>query len=281
MGPFTPSDCDLRDFPFLPVDIVQLFGSEFHALATDAAWRAGVTLWLKSWHQVPAGSLPDDDVQLTRLAELGKDVRGFRKAKAQALRGWVLCDDGRLYHRVIAQKALGAWLDKLAQRLSSGAGNAKRWQISFDSSEIDAQIETAVGMLRAIDPGSRRIAKAVRKRSKPDPVGIPNGSPEAVPSGSQGEGEGSTTVAKATAAVPKSDPPDDPGQSLFDRGVVLLTGKGRSEASARGLLAKFQRDFGNPAVLDAIERCRTATDPVSAMRAHLGKAKAQAEYLGV
>lgn len=52
--PLTPADSDLRDFPYMPIDIARLFGSEFHARSDDAAWRAGVTLWLKSFHQVPA-----------------------------------------------------------------------------------------------------------------------------------------------------------------------------------------------------------------------------------
>ena len=34
----------------------------------------GGTLWLKSWDQVPAGSLPDDDVDLCRLAELSGGI---------------------------------------------------------------------------------------------------------------------------------------------------------------------------------------------------------------
>ena len=46
------------------------------------------------------------------------------------------CDDGRLYHPVVAEFALGAWLEKLARRLSSGAGNAKRWGQEFDSAPV-------------------------------------------------------------------------------------------------------------------------------------------------
>ena len=90
-APHIPKDVDLRDFAFMPVDIVRLFNSEFHALSDDAAWRAGVTLWLKSYHQVPAASIPDDDIALARLAELGRDVKAWKKMKAAALRGWVKC----------------------------------------------------------------------------------------------------------------------------------------------------------------------------------------------
>jgi hypothetical protein len=72
----------------------------------------------------------------------------------------------------------------------------------------------------------------------------------------------------------------DEGKTLFDEGVRLLVSKGRPEPQARSIIARFQKDFGDPAVLDAINRCRTATDPVSAMRDRLGRAKVQTEYMG-
>ena len=125
--PLTPPDCDLRDFQFMPIDIVRLFGSRFHAVATDAEWRAGVTLWLKSFHQVPAGSLPDDDVEICRLAELGRDIKAWRKLKEGAMHGWVRCSDGRLYHPTVCEKANEAWQRKLVQRERSRKGNEKRW----------------------------------------------------------------------------------------------------------------------------------------------------------
>lgn len=115
-APLTLPECDLRDFPFMPVDIARLFNSEFHARATDAEWRAAVTLWLKSYHQVPAGSVPDDDVALARLAEFGRDLKGWRKVRVVALYGWVKCSDGRLYHPVVAEKANEAWERKKAFR---------------------------------------------------------------------------------------------------------------------------------------------------------------------
>ncbi|QEN84777.1 hypothetical protein FZC33_00345 [Labrys sp. KNU-23] len=34
--PLVPADCDLRDFPFMPVDITKLFGSGFHASSHDS-----------------------------------------------------------------------------------------------------------------------------------------------------------------------------------------------------------------------------------------------------
>lgn len=178
-SPMTPADSDLRDFPYMPIDIARLFGSEFHARSNDAAWRAGVTLWLKSYHQVPAASIPNEEIALARLAELGREVKAWRKIAAEALRGWIECDDGRLYHPVVAEKALEAWLEKLTQRKSSAAGNAKRYERPFDPAPFDSKIEVAAGMLAALNPNSRALSKRPQKTSQPSP----SGSPDPLPSG--------------------------------------------------------------------------------------------------
>jgi len=64
--------------------------------------------WMKAWHQVPAGSLPNDDASLCHLAGLGRDVKTWKKIRADALRGFSLCDDGRLYHAFLCKMALEA-----------------------------------------------------------------------------------------------------------------------------------------------------------------------------
>ena len=117
-NPMTAAGCVLQDFPHTPIYRARLFGSSFHARATDAEWRAGVTLWLKSWDQNPAGSLPDDDVELCRLAELARDLKGWKKVKAGSLRGWLKCSDGRLYHPVVAEGVNNATDAKHAQRIN-------------------------------------------------------------------------------------------------------------------------------------------------------------------
>lgn len=217
--PLTPADCDLRDFGFMPIEPGRLFGSEFHALADDGAWRAGVTLWLKAWHQVPAGSLPNDDTALARLAELGRDRSAWLDVKPSALRGWVECSDGRLYHPVVAEKALEAWLEKLLQRASGAAGNAKRWGVETDLASANASIDAAAAALLNLAPQSRCLAKLARRHwrheiggaSRPDPNPIPTRSrpdrdriPTAIATRSQGtvkgqgQGQGQTTRTRAT-----------------------------------------------------------------------------------
>ena len=106
--PFVPATLDLRDFRWMKLDLIALFNSDFNATIDDTAWRAGVTLWGKAWHQVPAGSLPNDDAMLCNLAGLGRDVKTWKKIRATALHGFKECSDGRLYHRHLCETALEA-----------------------------------------------------------------------------------------------------------------------------------------------------------------------------
>ena len=71
-------------------------------------------LWAVAYRQDPAGTLPDDDVELCRLAGLGRDLAAWEAVKAGALYGWrktVITDAapgdvGRLGHKLIAEIAV-------------------------------------------------------------------------------------------------------------------------------------------------------------------------------
>lgn len=125
-APLVAGDVDLTGFGFYPIYLSRLFGSWFHANASDSEWRAGMTLWLKSWEQHPPGSLPNNDIELCHLAELGRDQRTWRKLKPMALHGWSIADDGRLYHEVVAEAVNEAWERRLAQRSRTSAAREAR-----------------------------------------------------------------------------------------------------------------------------------------------------------
>lgn len=115
-APLTPAECDLRTFPYMPLDVVRLRDSDLAAIADAELFRCSVLAWCVAWHQVPAASLPDDDAAMARLLGLGRDVKGWKKLRAAgALRGFVKCSDGRLYHEVVAEKARAAWNAKSEQ----------------------------------------------------------------------------------------------------------------------------------------------------------------------
>ena len=114
--PMTPADCDLRGMEWLPLYGGRLFGSDFDSHATDAEFRAGMQLWWAAWNQIPAASLPEDDLTLCRLAGFGRDVKAWRKVRDRALHGFVLCSDGRLYHRALSLFAIESWGRRLGDR---------------------------------------------------------------------------------------------------------------------------------------------------------------------
>ncbi|CAB3644211.1 DUF1376 domain-containing protein [Trinickia soli] len=107
--PLTPADCDLAGYRWMPLDVERVIDSDTFGLSTGDEFKTAFRLWAKSWKQVPAASLPNDDKLLAHLA--GLEPATWKKRKAVALRGWILCSDGRLYHPVIAQKAIEA-MDK-------------------------------------------------------------------------------------------------------------------------------------------------------------------------
>lgn len=124
--PPIPASVDLRDFPYMPLDVARLRDSDLAALETAEAFRAAVLLWAAAWHQVPAGSLPDDDRVLSKLAGFGRVVAEWRKVKSGALRGFVECSDGRLYHEVVAEKALDGWRSRLLHRWTTDKAAEKK-----------------------------------------------------------------------------------------------------------------------------------------------------------
>jgi hypothetical protein len=304
--PLTPKDCDLRDYPFVPIERQRLLGSTFNSKSSDAEWRAGVTLWLKSFDQVPAGSLPDDDDELTRLAEFGRDTRGWLKVKSGAMRGWVKCADGRLYHPVVCEKALEGWLGKLNQRKSSAAGNAKRHNLLFDPRPFDEEIAGILGRIRALNPNSRALNKEARRRGAkcsdeagPEPESIP----AAVPPGedrdrvrisggvASGPQETETETVKEKD-IPKASPSgaDAPPVSfglssapdvraeLFEEGLTTIMGlTGRSEVACRTYLGRGLKELKDDAavMLDIIRlaKARRPADPISWISASI-KARA-------
>lgn len=99
---------DLRTASCMPIDVSHLLTSDTWLLAQDAPeiGFALMSLWLQSWHQVPAASVPSDSRILARLAGVTPDV--WSRIENSVMQSWTLCDDDRFYHPVVAEKALAA-----------------------------------------------------------------------------------------------------------------------------------------------------------------------------
>src|SRR5882724_13238465 len=124
--PLTPTDLDLRDFDWMPLQVVRLRDSGIVVVASAEAFRAAVLLLCAAWHQVPAASLPRDEKMLCSLAGFGRDVKIWRTLADDALHGFVECTDGRLYHPVIAEKAIEAGSKKKKQTSQTAAATEAR-----------------------------------------------------------------------------------------------------------------------------------------------------------
>ena len=161
--PLTDCDCDLRDFPYMPLDVVRLRDSDISALSNGEEFRCAVLLWCASWHQVPAASLPDDDIVLSQLAGFGRVVNEWKKVRNGALRGWIKCSDGRLYHPVVAEKANEAWESKKKYRLHKENDRVRKAELRALKKEKEKQ-NTSSGIKNPPDNNelSERQLRVVR-----------------------------------------------------------------------------------------------------------------------
>lgn len=267
-SPMTPAAADLQDFAFMPLHVARLRDSDLAGEGDPAGCWYAVLLWCAAWHQLPAGSLPDNDAVLARLCGLGRDLRSFRKHRSDALRGFVRCSDGRLYHPVVAEQVIAAWQKKLEQRWRSECARIKKANQRHDT---DHPLPSFDAWL-AGGTGNAPAASVPGDMTNPVP-GDTSGTAQNVPgenhSKRQGEGEGQGDYISEAEASGGAAPPDadliDPEKLVFDQGIRLLAAAGIDEAKARRVLGKWKRDHGPPAVIAALGSAQRAgaIDPVS------------------
>lgn len=158
--PLVPPEVDLRDFGFMPLDVATLMSSSLWVKAKKdpRVGHAAVSLWCRSWHEVPAASLPNDDELLADFA--GCDEVEFARIKERVLANFVLCTDGRLYHEHVAKKALEAWDAKLARlertRAATAAREAKRLAAEADANKPRRRRDVKRGEQRDVQFGVQR-----------------------------------------------------------------------------------------------------------------------------
>ena len=145
--PLTPADCDLRGYEFMPLFGHRLFSSQLNEEATDAEFRACITLWWSAWQNCPAGSVSSSDAVLARVVGYGKDVRAWLKAKKIVLHGFVLCSDGRLYHPIICEAAVKAYESRLKASKTREADRERlrKWRLNRDSEQTAKPSDTSDG----------------------------------------------------------------------------------------------------------------------------------------
>ncbi len=229
-APLTLPACDLSDFAYMELDVRRLRDSKFAAAAEGEAFRAGILLWCAAWHQVPAASLPDDDVELANLAGYGRVLKEWKKVRAAALHGFVKCADGRLYHPVVAEKAIAAFAakekyayEKFCDRLRKE--NAKRAKEGKPPLDVPTQ---AVWKAGACPQG---IAPAGRGHGPQQGDGFP---PEIHPPSSGNPPEAGLKGNRKERSGERDREGEREGTDLFGEGGTVAGATGGA-AMARGL----------------------------------------------
>lgn len=128
-APLVPPEVDLRDFPGMMLDVGRLRSSELVVNEPPEICWAALRLWCAAWHEIPAGSVPNNDRWLANAAgylSRGQIDPHWDNVRTGALRGFVECSDGRLYHSVTSEKAREAWALKQRQRWISECARVKK-----------------------------------------------------------------------------------------------------------------------------------------------------------
>ncbi len=196
-APLVPADVDLRGMPFMPLDVARLRDSDLAIEASGDEFRAAVLLWCASWNQVPAGSLPNAEQALAAYAGFGRDVKGWRKVRVGALRGFVECADGRLYHPVVAEKALDAWAQRVEHRTAKANETDRKRKEREDRSRMFEALREA-GQVLAWDTPTKVLREAFAELESAGqgvtghaPVTVTGHAPDTAKRGTgKGEGQG-------------------------------------------------------------------------------------------
>lgn len=223
-APPVPDYADLSHFKDFPLDLVRFKGSAFVSKATPEGLLAAMRTWTTSWHQRPAGSLPKDEDFIMKACGYNRNPRGWARVREAALNGWFECQDGRLYHPVVAEKvneALGRskkakkaakarWDEDTEEGQKEGQNGVDRPNIGQSSPDHRANIGQSSGdhQPNVEGPSRTHIYISDGNSSKPE---NPSNPPVSAIDGKEGkDGRKNTSSNRPTLfdAQPSAPPPE-------------------------------------------------------------------------
>jgi hypothetical protein len=181
-APLVPADVDLRNFGYMPLELQRLRRSRTWLRCRrqpDIGFYT-LNLWASSWHEIPAGSLEDDDDVLADAAMC--EPEKWAVVRGDVLAGWTLCSDGRWYHRTVAEKVAEAWAAKCEQRLRTLKGRIASMEKRLKNADSEADRAHISAMLQPLKSQlTAAIAESVARsvtQSVTDPVAAGKGERE-------------------------------------------------------------------------------------------------------
>lgn len=246
-APMVAADVDLRGYQFMPLYGDRLMASETWIAASAEGKLAALRLW---WHayakEVPAGSLPDNDQLLANYAGYGVAVKAWKKIKAEAMRGWVLCADGRLYHSFISDLVADAWQMKQANAIRTLKGRVAATEKRVKEAKTEEEKKHVTGILEKLKESlSQALKKSVTGsyKTRQDKTGQKT--------------LGTTPPDGGALDEPPEDPDPTPtvtADAIWGHYLDWLTGKGIHPDRARNFLAAIRKGHGDQTAMQALER---------------------------
>ncbi|WP_124530068.1 DUF1376 domain-containing protein [Burkholderia sp. Bp8991] len=282
-APLTPRECDLSDFPFMPLEIARLRRSKTWRNAKRNPELAFplINLWTAAWHEVPAGSLEDDDEVLADLA-MCSPVK-WKRLRDQVLAGWVKCNDGRLYHPTVCEKVRESWEAKLEHRARLSNLNVRKRRERTDRSMMFRELRKA-GIILQWNVSTRELRNLFTQKF-PDSAdlsqrqyGDDHSEDPAMSRSGNGNGneEGHSSVPPGTGAFASSSNLSAHGY-IFQVVVPWLTLHGVEDRHARSLMGSAIKTLGAESARQLGQQCIDAApnEPVAwlASRIPNGKGK--------
>jgi hypothetical protein len=129
-----PADTRAKGWRF-ELDYEQIEQSDTWGVTKPEARPWLLMLWMTAWKQVPCGSMPADHEVI--VGKLGMPDDLWEKHKGSLLRGWVLADDGRLYHDTLTARVL----EMMSRRRSESDRKARgRAKVPADSAPVPPDV---------------------------------------------------------------------------------------------------------------------------------------------
>lgn len=175
--PLVPAEADLRAYPTMPLDVRRLRDSRLADHPNPEVFRTSVLLWAAAWHQVPCGSLPNDERELAKLAGWGRSPELWASVRDEVMSAFVLCSDGRFYHDTLSEIVCESWSKRRAyvgrakvanDAKSAGAKRRKRKTVQSTIPDDSLKVPPVGQKERKGTEGKKTLANARDGAGKPD-----------------------------------------------------------------------------------------------------------------
>lgn len=160
-------DLDVQRLPYMPLQIERLRKSKawLRCKRNPEIAFYMVNLWMRAWHEIPAGSIEDDDDVLADAAMCSPEK--WEELKDDILKGWDR-RDGRVWHSTVIEIATEA-VGKLRMNKSRTAAAREARELQRRSSVADAVTENVTDSVTEHE-GKGREEKGIEDKTTSDDV---------------------------------------------------------------------------------------------------------------